>query len=750
MGVVFRQMNASEKAKYGVLPSEVGKVATKSGKAIRKALPTTKRTRKVQYRSSAEKVCSVIASLTDEQKTAGYAYLLTRESFEAVKGLLDGGEDIVMYDDIENNMFRDEIVEADGRILLSGLVLDLQNSKEADELFVIRFILLVIWTILCPTSGVHVNTNYVSLIYFHNVDWHVGYVDRSVPAIAFWSATSVRHIVRYIRRISGYENVKLRKANAILPSVRNPTGPSQAIVSQTLLLGSILNSDGIQSYSSGCKAEISRIKAEVVDEVRRIMKETVDLFRSNVIEVVRKEIELLKGAIVQDFWKAALMSNDPFKNEDESREEDEDTEEDSDSGEDKDEDEGNNVNFGANVNVKNMEEEAQPSNQNFDVSECVNFGSDIIHVVDERAIDKSKDEEAYDKSKNDEASAKGKNVVEKKISVDPIIVYKKSVKKFISSCARTVGLFNLWYPVKEIDFEAEFILSEHQNLSYVVASYEKIELSRELMKCMKLGTNIDSLVICCFAQLLTHAECAHAHPKPPSVWFLPTQVSQKYLGLTMTVNRYAREQEWKERYLGDLSACEHILVPLYADDHWFLADIWIKKRVVEIQDSLSIVRDRPARAELAYEMLETLDTLLLLDRKMAFGDDYRFVDCIIRHLFGIPKQDNGNDCRVFVMMYMEALIFAADERLRISLQLTRHPLNSVKDSLSTDVENFILACRNLESAKPDVDWKQSHSSSSLVRSPSKSPEDRRFAIKKGRKKNIIPHTPCQSRVALKI
>ncbi|PON95754.1 High mobility group box domain containing protein [Trema orientale] len=171
IGVIFRQMNASEKAKYGVLPSgegiptcDKGKAATKFGKVIRKALPTIKGTRKVQCRCSVEEVCSVISSLTDEQKTTvtscgfglflrmkapfvksslifylidrvdtkaktltiqGYAYSLTRESFKAVIGLLDGGKEIVVYDDMENNSFRDEIIRADGRILLSDLVLDL-------------------------------------------------------------------------------------------------------------------------------------------------------------------------------------------------------------------------------------------------------------------------------------------------------------------------------------------------------------------------------------------------------------------------------------------------------------------------------------------------------------------------------------------------------------------------------------------------------------------------------------------------
>ncbi|PON34966.1 hypothetical protein TorRG33x02_352440 [Trema orientale] len=211
-----RQMEPSEKAQYGVLSSiepthtsGQGKTSTKSGnattsgKVMRKPLPTMKGSRKVQCRCSTEKVYCVISSMTDGQKSVitnygfgfflrmkmpfikstlisylidridtearmltihGNTYSLSRESFKAVMGLLDGGEEIIVYDDMENNPFWDEIVGAYGRIVLSELVIDLQKSKEADELFVIRFILLVIGTVLWPTSGVYVNTNYISLL----------------------------------------------------------------------------------------------------------------------------------------------------------------------------------------------------------------------------------------------------------------------------------------------------------------------------------------------------------------------------------------------------------------------------------------------------------------------------------------------------------------------------------------------------------------------------------------------------------
>ncbi|POO00521.1 Ulp1 protease family, C-terminal catalytic domain containing protein [Trema orientale] len=949
-----------------------------------------KGSRKVQCRCSTEKVCCVISSMTDEQKSVitncgfglflrmktpfikstlisylidridtegrtltihGNTYSLTKESFEAVMGLLDGEEEIIVYDDMKNNPFRDEIVGADGRIVLSDLVIDLQKSKEADKLFVIRFLLLVIETVLWPTSGVYVNTNYVSLLsdvkripkknwasytveflmnsisgfqrrsskympgytlylqlmYLHNVDWHSRYVDRSVPAIAFWSCTNIRRVVRYIHRCGGYESVKLHKAYTILPSVRNTSGTAQPTILPTSPVSSLLNSNGSQCCSCGYKAEVSKLKVEIVDEVRRIMKETVDHFRINITQVVRSEIEVLKDAIVKDFWEAALMRKDPFNNEDDSGEEVDDTEEDSDSG--GEEEEKNIGNMCPIVYMKKTEEEAQTSCQNIDVSKCVHIIEEVVPVVEDASMDKGKNENkstidpiiVYEKSlkkfigsrcrtvgefnlwhpveendfemaeflfsektrtpgmanllwisvrntsgtaqptisptspvssllnssgsqccscgyraeeaalmrkdpfnneddsgeevddteedSNSGGEEEGENIGnmgptvymkktkeetqtscqnidvskcvhiieevvpvvedasmdkvknEKKSTIDPIIVYEKSLKKFIGFRCRTVGEFNLRHPVEENDFEmAEFLFSENQNSSEVLASYGKIELTGMTLKCLKPGNYIDGL-------LLTYTERARVYPKAPIVWFMPTQVSQEYLGLMMTVNRYAREQQWKERYFSDISVCEHV-----------------KERMVEIWDSLSTARDKPKREKKAYKMLETLDTLLSLDRKMAFGDGFRFIDCPIRRVLGIPKQDNGADCGVFVMMYMEALskgkencplFFSVDERLRIALKIIRHLLNTLKDSVTTDVENFILAYRNPqsphpESANPDVNCKHSTSSSTLVQSPTKSPPNKRFFTKKSRKKNMIPHTTCRSRVAPKI
>ncbi|PON91428.1 hypothetical protein TorRG33x02_127110 [Trema orientale] len=130
----------------------------------RKRAVSMKDSRKVQCRCLGEKVCSVILTMNDEQKTAitkcGFrsflclrspfmksslisyltdrvdakvktlkihknTYLLNRETFESVMGLLDGGEEIITYDDMEVNPVRDEIVRADGRIVVTDLVVNL-------------------------------------------------------------------------------------------------------------------------------------------------------------------------------------------------------------------------------------------------------------------------------------------------------------------------------------------------------------------------------------------------------------------------------------------------------------------------------------------------------------------------------------------------------------------------------------------------------------------------------------------------
>ncbi|PON51820.1 hypothetical protein PanWU01x14_213900 [Parasponia andersonii] len=211
-----RQMELSEKAQYGILPSTEptptfgqGKTSTKSSKVTRKPLPTMKGSRNVPFVKSTL-ISYLIDRIDTETRTLiihGNIYSLTRESFEAVMGLLDGGEEMIVYDDMKNNPFKDEIVGANGRTILSDLVIDLQKSKKGgrvnpeEKLGIIHCRVFDEHNIVFPREIFKVHAWLHALL--------AGYVDKSVLAVAFWSCANIRRVVRYIRRFGGYESVKV-------------------------------------------------------------------------------------------------------------------------------------------------------------------------------------------------------------------------------------------------------------------------------------------------------------------------------------------------------------------------------------------------------------------------------------------------------------------------------------------------------------------------------------------------------------
>ena len=89
-----------------------------------------------------------------------------------------------------------------------------------------------------------------------------------------------------------------------------------------------------------------------------------------------------------------------------------------------------------------------------------------------------------------------------------------------------------------------------------------------------------------------------------------------------------------------------------------------------------------------------------------------------------------------------------DTRLKIALQIVRHRGNSIRESVLRDAENYFNGNENsiwTINANSRMHLSQCHSevTSKLetytpVRSPSKSPNDPRFATKQAKAKNMIP------------
>ncbi|PON48114.1 hypothetical protein TorRG33x02_321250 [Trema orientale] len=262
-------------------------------------------------------------------------------------GLLDGGEEIITYNDMDVNLVRDEIVGADGRVIVIDLVDDLQKiPKKNWASFTIEFLMNAVSSFKGRlTKYLPGCTIFLELIYFYNVDWHFGYVDRSVLALIFWFATNVRRVVRYIRKLDGYDSVKLRKVYTTISHTTSAI-EAQRTVARASPSGPAVLSDGSQCCTCGYKAKVSRMKDEIVNEVRRVMNESIDVYHTNLTDIVKAELENVKNEILKDFWNAALIRKDPLQTiedmshdgEEDSGWEDEDIKEESDDGDDEDED----------------------------------------------------------------------------------------------------------------------------------------------------------------------------------------------------------------------------------------------------------------------------------------------------------------------------------------------------------------------------------------------------------------------------
>ena len=84
----------------------------------------------------------------------GKSFVLTKEMFKEIMGVYDGGEEILLEGKDESCELLGALLGSNSRLVLSQLCSDLEEDKGVDQLFVVRFVLVVIGTILCSPSGV--------------------------------------------------------------------------------------------------------------------------------------------------------------------------------------------------------------------------------------------------------------------------------------------------------------------------------------------------------------------------------------------------------------------------------------------------------------------------------------------------------------------------------------------------------------------------------------------------------------------
>ena len=94
----------------------------------------------------------------------GKTFVLTKERFEEIIGVYDGREEILLEGEDEGSELVGALLGSSSHLVLSQLCSDLEEEKDAGQLFLVRFMLLIIGAILCPSSVVYLKSSYAVLL----------------------------------------------------------------------------------------------------------------------------------------------------------------------------------------------------------------------------------------------------------------------------------------------------------------------------------------------------------------------------------------------------------------------------------------------------------------------------------------------------------------------------------------------------------------------------------------------------------
>ncbi|KAF4395949.1 hypothetical protein F8388_013118 [Cannabis sativa] len=178
------------------------------------------------------------------------------------------------------------------------------------------------------------------------------------------------------------------------------------------------------------------------------------------------------------------------------------------------------------------------------------------------------------------------------------------------------------------------------------------------------------------------------------------------------------------------------ILTLEGPPFWFGAEVNMKSKVVSFMDSLHTAMDEKYRVDAMQEMLSTLD--LLFDENKS--KNVSFVDFgIDTKDRGLPQQDNDRDWGVYVMKYMEVVPNEEDVVAQF------HPIEAHLEIVGRIISDELneLHSKVIEDQRI-VQRSSFASSSSPLRSPSKSPVDPRFSMVKSRHANMYPPSRTSS------
>ena len=91
-------------------------------------------------------------------------FLLTKDRFKEVMWVYDGGEEIKLAAEDEPSDLVRALLGSGSRLAISQLRSECEDNRSASRLFIVRFVLVVIGTILCPPSAIFLKMSYVALL----------------------------------------------------------------------------------------------------------------------------------------------------------------------------------------------------------------------------------------------------------------------------------------------------------------------------------------------------------------------------------------------------------------------------------------------------------------------------------------------------------------------------------------------------------------------------------------------------------
>ncbi|KAM7488048.1 hypothetical protein LguiB_025532 [Lonicera macranthoides] len=153
------------------------------------------------------------------------------------------------------------------------------------------------------------------------------------------------------------------------------------------------------------------------------------------------------------------------------------------------------------------------------------------------------------------------------------------------------------------------------------------------------------------------------------------------------------------RYLGPNEEIEsEVFIPILISRHYILARVLLKTKVVEVWDSLSDATQPILYSARIKDILRNLDLGLEREIRKKPGNFSFSSFRIVRASF-VPRQPNGFDCGMFVILFMQSgckvdsrsFVFDSnEERCRLACWLVNSNYNKHRDILMNDVREFYL------------------------------------------------------------